>query len=239
MNSPTKKIAKEINLKEIFFVIKKRLWILIFITVLATLAGFAYGETKTTTLLYQSSTRLIIGADSELMKTLQVIIKDSTVLEKVVGKLKLNRSSEALANQINVESLDSSKVVSINVIDTDPKRAADIANTTAEVFKNEIPNILGFNDVRILSPAKVHTNPINEEGNKAVNISLLFGIFAGIGLVFLLDSMDDTVKSEKDVEEYLSLPVLGRISKMNKKNIQKQIHQQIDMNTRGETIAPK
>lgn len=239
MNTPAKKIAKEINLKEILLVIKKRLWVLIVVTIIAAISGFAYGANKTTTLLYQSSTRVIIGADAELMKTLQVIIKDSTVLGKVVEKLKLNRSPESLANQINVESLDDSKVVSISVIDTDPNLATEIANTTAEVFKNEIPKILGFNDVKILSSAKVNPQPINEDSNKAAIIGLIFGLFAGLGLVFLLDSMDDTVKSERDVEEYLDLPVIGQISKMNKKNIQKQSHHQFDFKQGGGSVAVK
>ena len=32
--------------------------------------------------------------------------------------------------------------------------AANIANTTAKVFKEEIPNIVGFNNVQLLSEAK-------------------------------------------------------------------------------------
>lgn len=239
MNTPAKKIAKEINLKEILLVIKKRSWVLIAVTVIAAISGIVYGANTTTTLFYQSSTRVIIGADADLMKTLQVIIRDSTILEKVIEKLDINRSPEALANQITVEPLDESKVVSINVVNTDPKQAAVIANTTAEVFKTEIPKILGFNDVKILSPAKVNPQPINEESNKAAIIGLVFGLFAGLGLVFLLDSMDDTVKSEREVEEYLNLPVIGQISKMNKKNIQKQSHNQFDFNQRGDSIALK
>lgn len=239
MSNTKKRIAKEINLKEIFLVIKRRVWVLVVTIVLTTLLGFVYGVTNTTTLLYQSSTRIIVGADAELMKTLQVIIRDSTILEKVIEKLDLNRSPELLANQITVQSLDESKVVSISVVDSDPKQAAVIANTTAEVFKNEIPIIMGFSDVKNLSPAKINLNPINEERNKATIIGLVFGFFAGLGLVFLLDSMDDTVKSERDIEDYLDLPVIGQISKMNKKNIQIQSHQHIEFNQRGDIVAPK
>jgi len=239
MSNAKKGIAKEINLKEIFSVIKKRLWVLVVTIILTTLLGFVYGVTNTTTLLYQSSTRIIIGADAELMKTLQVIIRDSTILGKVVKQLDLKQSPESLSKQINVESLDSSKVVSINVVDTDPYRAAEIANSTAEVFKNEIPKILDFKDVRLLSLAKVNIEPINEPSNKTAIVGLIFGLFAGLGLIFLLDSMDDTVKSERDVEEYLDLPVIGQISKMNKKNIKKQSHHQLDFKQRGDSFALK
>jgi capsular polysaccharide biosynthesis protein len=236
MNNSKKGIAKEINLKEIFSVIKKRLWILAVITALASTAGYLYGE-KDVTLLYQSSARIIIGKEAD-MNTLQVILKDPVVLEKVVEKLDLKRSPESLANQISVGIIDSSKVVNVQVIDTNPNRAADIANTTAEEFKKEISSLLNFSDLRLYSPAKVNSNPINEQENKTGIIGLVFGLFAGIGFVFFLDSLDDTIRSKKDVEDILDLPVLGRISKMNKKNIQKQSIHPIDI-PRGDTVVPK
>lgn len=236
MSNTKKGIAKEINLKEIFSVIKNRLWIIAIITALSSFVGYLYGE-KDITLLYQSSARIIIGKEAD-MNTLQVILKDPVVLEKVVEKLDLNRSPESLANQISVGIIDSSKVVKISVIDTDPNRAADIANTTAEEFKTEITRLLNFNDMEIFSPAKSNPAPINEEENRSGIIGLIFGIFAGIGFVFFLDSLDDTIRSKKDVEDYLDLPVLGRISKMNKKNIQKQSTHQIDI-PRGDTGVPK
>ena len=61
-----------------------------------------------------------------------------------------------------MQSIDASQVVSISVIDSDPTMAANIANTTAKVFKEEIPNIIGFNDVQLLSEAKVVPYPIND-----------------------------------------------------------------------------
>ena len=150
-------MAKEINLKDLFRVIKKRLWIVVVLTVLFTIIGGVY-STYLTTLLYHSSSRIIINADAEYRKTLQVIIKDSTIMEKVVQDLNSDRSPEALAGQITVQSIDTSQVVSIGVVDTDPELAANIANTTAKVFKEEIPNIVGFNNIQLLSDAKVVTS---------------------------------------------------------------------------------
>ncbi|WP_226645695.1 YveK family protein [Mesobacillus subterraneus] len=235
MNNAKKGIAKEINIKEIFTVIKKRLWIIAIITALASIAGYLYGE-KDITLLYQSSARIIIGKEAD-MNTLQVILKDPVVLEKVVEKLDLNRSPESLANQISVGILDGSKVVNISVIDTDPNKAADIANTTAAEFKNEITRLLDFNDMEIFSPAKINPNPINEEESNSGIIGIVFGMIAGVGFVFFLDSLDDTVRSKKDVEDYLGLPVLGKVSKMSKKNIKKQSIHPIDF-PRGDPGVP-
>jgi capsular polysaccharide biosynthesis protein len=230
--------AKDINLKELFYVIKKRLWIVVVITFITTGLGIYYSYSHNTP-LYQASSRIIIGASPDYRNTLQVIIKDSTVLDKVVKQLGLPQSPEALAGKITVTSIDNSQVVSIGVTDTDPKRAADIANTTARVFKAEIPNIVGFSDVRLLSDALVNPGPINHNQNMKIVIALVIGVVIGVGLVFLLDSLDDTLRSNNEVEEILGLPVLGRVSRANKKNLKKKYVKHVNFEVRGDTVGYK
>ncbi|MEK3885887.1 YveK family protein [Bacillus sp. FSL K6-3431] len=235
-----KRIVKEINLKDLYRVIKKRFWLVLLITILVTTAGWFYSNLNKTELLYESSTNIIINADSEYRKTLQVIIKDTIVLENVIKDLGLEKSSKALASQINVESIDLSQVVEIRVTDTDPERAAHIANTTAKVFKEEIPNILEFEDVSILSEAKVNSLPINESNqNKIIIAAFLFGMMLGLGLVFLIDSLDDSIKSELEIEMMLGVQVLGSISVMNKRNVKKRKRKSRELELRGETIGYK
>jgi capsular polysaccharide biosynthesis protein len=241
-NNLPKRKAKDINLKELFFVIKRRFWLIIIITVITTGLGAYYNHSHSNnTPLYQSSSRIIIGANPEDRNTLQVIIKDSTVLDKVVKELGLPQSAEALADQITVASVDNTQVVSISVIDSDPNRAAEIANRTAKVFKVEIKKIMGFEGVRFLSDAKVNPSPINQSQNKIklVIIAFIAGVGIGIGLIFLLESLDDSIRSDREVEEMLGLPVLGRVSKMHKKNLKKKNIKQFEFEARGETIGYK
>ena len=177
---------------------------------------------------------------SEYRNTLQVIIKDTIVLENVIGELGLEKSPEALAGQINVESIDGSQVVKISVIDTDPERAVDIANTIAKVFIKEVPAIIIFKDIRVLSEAKINPFPINEDNqNKIILAAVIFGIAVGVGLVFLIDSLDDSIKSERDIEMMMGVRVLGSVSIMNKKNANKRKNKRADLEFRGETIGFK
>lgn len=216
------RIAKEINLKEILGILKKRAWIGIIITLLAAIFGYYYSSINQTTLLYSSSTNIIINADAGQRKTLEVIIKDKTVLEKVIEQLGLDRTTDSLAESIQVGSIDDTQVVKINVIDIEPERAADIANTTAKIFIEEIPKIMGFDDVRVLSDAQINHAPINESNqNKIIMAAIFGGIVIGIGLIFLIDSLDDSIRTEQDVEHILEVPILGSVSIMSKKNINK------------------
>jgi capsular polysaccharide biosynthesis protein len=230
--------VKDINLKELFLVIKRRFWVIMVITTIASIIG-AYLNNTSITPLYQTSSRIIIGTDGESQKTLQVIIKDSTILDKVINELNLDKSAEELAGQISVASIDGSQVVSISVIDRDPILAAKIADKTAQIFKNEVPNIVGEDYIRLLSNAKVNPSPINQENNNKLYFSIIAGIVVGVGIAFFIESLDDRIRSEKEIEAILGVQVLGKISKMNNRNIKKKKSGRLEIELRGETIGYK
>lgn len=240
-NNTEKKRAKEINIKELFQVIKRRFWIIAIVTMFAGIVGGLQSQTKTIP-LYQSSSRIVIGADEESRKTLQVIIRDSIILDKVIEELNLNRSAEVLAGQISVASVEGSQVVSISVIDMDPIFAATLADKIAKVFRDELPNIFGpeYDYIRLLSGAKVSPVPINQTNNNKLYIAIVGGLIVGIGLAFLLESLDDRIRSTREIELLLGLRVLGRVSKVSKRSVKKKTNiMQLDYHLRGENIGNK
>ncbi len=236
-NNNDKRKAKEINLQELFNIVKRRLLMIAVITIVAGIVGMILNNTSIVP-FYQSSSRIIIGADVESRKTLQVIVRDSAILDLVVKELNLSKSAEALAGQISVASVDGSQVVNISVVDTDPEQAALIADTTAKIFQEEVPKIVGQDYIRSLSKAKVNPLPINQKNNNKVFMAIIGGLVVGIGLAFLLESLDDRIHSEKEIESMLGVQVLGKVSKVNKRNIKKKnSHSNIEI--RGESVGFK
>lgn len=233
------KRAKDINLKEIFLVVKRRIWLIIAVVFLASMAGIFLNSSSAVP-LYQASSKIIIGADAESRKTLQVIVRDSAILDIVIEKLGLKKTADSLAGQITVSSIDGTQVVSISVTDVDPRQAAKIADTTAVVFMEQVPIILEGQDdpVRILSKAKVNPAPINPKSNNKLYMAVIGGIVVGIGLAFLLESLDDKIRSENDIESFLELPVLGCVPKVNKRNVRRRSNK-MQTDIRGETIGYK
>ena len=207
--------SKEINVREWIRVLKKRLWIVAVFTVLTFVCGLFYIKWFTTP-LYQSSATIIIEADADLRNTLQVIIKDSKVMEKVGRELGLSISPESLAGRITVTSIDNSQVVHIGVIDSNPAQAAAIANTTAQVFKEEVPSIINFDKVHFLSQAVEDIRPINADHTKLMIVAIGIGVIVGIGFAFLLDSLDHSIRSSEDIENLIGIPVIGRVSKIKR-----------------------
>lgn len=213
--------GKEIDLKKVFDVIKHRLWIIIVITAMFTTASTIYSTYfKSYTPLYESSTRMMLHADGNFNNTLEVMISEQIILDKVIEELGLNTSSGALGQQITVGRVANSQVVKIAVTDPDPEMAAIIANAIANVYKRDIGKIINFDNVTILSEADVVPWPINPDTrNRTIIIGFIFGVIAGLGLLFLVDSLDDRIRSEHEIEELLETPLLGKIEKMKRKLI--------------------
>lgn len=227
--------VKEIDLKEIYVILKRRLWIIVLFAMVITVLGGFYTK-YTTSYLYQSSTRVLIKASPEQMKTLMVMVKDPAIMEKVISELELPKSPEGLASQITVNSIDDSQVVLITVVDSEAANATMIANVTAKVFKEEIAKILKFKDLQLLKEAKENPYPINDNQVRFLIISMIVGIVIGVGFIFFLHSLDETIKNEEEIEEIIGLPVIGFIPKITKKNLKTDVNHE-EVKVRGESVG--
>jgi capsular polysaccharide biosynthesis protein len=126
-------------------------------------------------------------------------------------------NASQLNGKITVGSEKDSQVVNIAVQDPNPNMAAKIANKTAEVFQNEIVKIMSVDNVSVLAQATVAENqsPIKPQPVMNVAIAIVVGLMAAVGLAFLLEYFDSTIKNEQDIEKILELPILGVIAQID------------------------
>ncbi len=67
------------------------------------------------------------------------------------------------------------------------------------------------NEVSVANFSRLPKTPIGPPRFRNIFIAFLLSLVAGIGLAFLLDFLDDTLKSVDDVDRYLHLPALAMI----------------------------
>lgn len=67
------------------------------------------------------------------------------------------------------------------------------------------------NEVSIATPSRLPKSPVGPPRLRNIIIAFLLSLAGGIGLAFLLDFLDDTVKSVEDVDRYIHLPALALI----------------------------
>ncbi|MCC2378651.1 capsular biosynthesis protein [Bacillus wiedmannii] len=246
-------MEETISLKELFHILKKRLAMILAITLIVAIV-MAIISFFFMTPLYQSSTQILVNqkkqegtaiqigeiqSNIQLTNTYKVIIKSPVILDQVNEKLNLKMTAQDLTGKINVANEKDSQVISITVEDKNPKLARDIANATADVFKGEVAKIMNVDNVTVLSKAEVAENqsPIKPRPMLNVAIACIVGLIASVGLAFLLEYLDNTVKKEEDVENLLGLPVLGIVARMDEETTNVKSHAPSSRKVRGQTIG--
>lgn len=248
-------MEETISLKELLQTLRKRIGLILSLTFLAgTVSGLISYFYLTP--VYQSSTKLLINqtqeeqssinsmetqvrANLQLIDTYNEIIKSSRILSMVSLRLGTDKSVGQLNEQISIESTENSQVITIGVKDPNAELAAEIADTTAEVFQNEIVKIMKVDNVNILDAATVNTSPVDPKPLINIAIALVVGLMAGVGLAFLLEYFDSTLKSEQDIERILELPVLGNIAVIDDAKMEELKRRKATRNSvgRGETVG--
>lgn len=221
-------MEETISLQELFTTLKKRLGLIAILTVLAVIIAGVISYTLLTP-IYETSTQILVNqekveasqvinqniqADLQLINTYSVIIKSPAILDQVAEQLDLDLTAEQLNQKITVSNAENSQVVNVAVQDEDPAVAVDIANTTANVFQTEITELMNVDNVSILSPAVLKDNPTPVAPNPMLNMAIaaVVGLMLGVGIAFLLEYLDTSIKNDQDIEDVLGVPVLGVIS---------------------------
>ncbi len=75
----------------------------------------------------------------------------------------------------------------------------------------DLTGLLRTNNVRILERAIVPGSPVRPRPVQNLMLALVLGLAAGVGFAFLIETLDNTLKSPADVESFLGIPVLGMI----------------------------
>lgn len=71
-----------------------------------------------------------------------------------------------------------------------------------------------ISSVEVIDPALTPKDPVKPNRKKNLALGLVLGLMLGVGLVFLLDYMDQTIKTAEDVREKLGLSVFGIIPRI-------------------------
>jgi capsular exopolysaccharide synthesis family protein len=75
----------------------------------------------------------------------------------------------------------------------------------------DITGPMKTNNVRVLERAVVPGAPVRPKPVQNLLLGLLLGLGTGIGLAFAIEALDNTLKTQTDVEQFLGVPVLGLI----------------------------
>lgn len=219
-------MEETIDLKEYFQIIKKKSWIIALITSVAVIISAIISffvlspvyETNTTIIVNSDKapgTQVVTGDQINVSEKLAVtygeMIKSRSVINEVNKKLGLKNDYQETADKITVSPVKDTQIISISVQDINPQRAQDIANTIPTVFTKEVKRITKANNVKVIDKATLPKDPVKPNKTMNIAIAAVLGIMISLFVIFLLEYMDNKIKSPQDIDKHLGLPLLGVI----------------------------
>lgn len=222
------------DISELLSVLKKNMVMIISLA----LVGIIVSSVYTLFIIspkYSSTTQLLVNQKTsegssiettDISKNLQMIstytelIKGPAILNDVKANLDTELSTKQLGNKIEITSPEGALVFLVTVTDADPYQASEIANETAMTFQNKIGSIMNSVDnVAITYPAAPSLTPISPNIPLNLVIGLLLGGMMGIGISFVREFLDKTIKNSATVYELVEWGNLGEIYEMTEEDL--------------------
>lgn len=147
----------------------------------------------------------------QLASTYSEIAKSRSVTEAVIRNLRLDMTVAQLSGQITVSAVNNTEIISVKVMNPDPVLAKRIASQVATSFSKKIIGYSNIDNVIIVDEAVTPTVPISPNVKMNVAIAGVLGVMLALGLIFLLEFLDNTIKTQEDVEHFLGLSVLAMV----------------------------
>ena len=216
----------EIDLLELLFALKKKIWLIAAVTVIAAGAVGLYSkfimvpQYTSTSMLYilSKATTLTSLADlqigSQLTKDYQVLVTSRPVLNQVLEHLNIDKNYlnyEGLREKITIDNPSDTRIMNITVKDKNPMDAKAFADEIANTASTYIAEIMEMTPPKIVEEGEVPEEPVSPNVVRNAAVGGIAGFLAVCGVICLLTVMNDTIKDEEDIEKYLGVSVLAAI----------------------------
>jgi len=216
-----------LDLRDILHIIQKRMKMIILITLACTLVSgvVSFYVIKPT---YESKTSIIVGKPQgtdksqteyndvmlyqKLIQTYQEIATSRVVAEQASSMLDQKYTAEQVQKLITVTPQTDTQILVISAKNGNPVESAKICSAVSQAFIEQSKVVFPTGgDIQVMDKAIVPVSPVSPNKKMNLAIAFLIGLMGSMGLAFVREMMDRTIKSEDEVERYIGVPIIGMI----------------------------
>jgi len=217
----------ELELKQYLQTVRKWWWLIIVSTLVAAAVGF--GISAMLPPVYRARTSLVVKvggstdtdyaailASEHLAATYKELLTKRPIIEAVAWTLGLDpRQTE---EKVQVRLVRDTSVIELTAEANDPRLAAEIANGVVAAFMQISRESGGTRgrDFVVVEPATQPLKPVSPQKLRLTLVAGMLGFLLATGVVFLIEYLDDTIKTPDDVSWALGLATLGAIGRLAK-----------------------
>ena len=224
-----KRKNEEISIKEIFDVLRPKVWIIALISLACAAVAFLYSafiqdeRYTSTSLVYvysdtqQNTTSNDLNVAVTMVDVYKVMLTTDAFLGPVLSALpeeyeSLNLQPSNVRQMINIRQVDSTKMLEVSVTSTDKQLAYDIACKISELAPGQLDTIVpdGLTVVTIEHPVMAQTHNSKNEIRNAV-LAFVIAFLVSVCAVWIYSIFDVKIRDTQKIESAVDVPVLGII----------------------------
>lgn len=219
---------KEIDLISLLKFLVRNIWIILLIGILLGAASYGYtvlaiaptyrstftayvNNNSQTVRTDTSLTNADLIASQQLVKTYSHIITSKTILLASANAIGLDMSYEELLGMIVITQDEGTEIIRVSVIATSKDLAYKLNQAIAKTAPVYVEQIVEGSSMRIVDESDYPKRKFGPNTTRRTMLGIGAGILLAMFFVMLRYFTDDTVKSEKEVEEHFPYPVVGII----------------------------
>lgn len=214
-----------LRIEDLIKILKRRWKMIVSITIISTIfsvcISFYIISPK-----YEASTKIFIGKKNsedtkyseedvnmyqKLLKTYVEIITTNDLVEKAINKEGLDITSEEVLKGLTITPRTDTQILEIKYTSEDKILAKDVVNSITNEFIESSTEFIPNGDVKIIEKVKMPKSSVSPNKKMNIVIAFLLGLMISVGLSFLLEAINNTLKTKKELEQILNLPVIGEI----------------------------
>jgi capsular polysaccharide biosynthesis protein len=218
-----------LDLRDFYNILKKRIKLIILVVVTCTLVSglLSFFVVKPT---YEAGTTIIIGKLTEngknnpqyndvmmyqnLIKTYAQIAGSNLVMQNASNKLGGALSPEKLKKVVSITPQQGTQILQITGESGDPSEAVKMVDAVSSSFIAESKRVFPTGgDINVMDKPQFPDKPVKPKKMLNIAIAFFISLLASVGFSFVLEYMDNTIKTEADINKQLGIPVLGIIPK--------------------------
>ncbi len=212
-----------IDLRDLYFAMKRKFLLILAVGLLGACLYGAYTALFMDPLYTSTSSILVLSKETELTSLTdlqfgtqltsdyQVLLTSTGVMDQVIEDLDLDVSAKQLRNSIAITNPENTRILEVSVTNTDAALAKEIADQVVEVFCKYVGDKMEVIPPKIIEKGKIPTVQSSPSMLKNVVMGFLLGVIISGGIICLIAVMDDSIKSEEDMEKYLGIAVLASV----------------------------
>ena len=158
---------------------------------------------------------------AQRLSTYVELMRSRRLADGVVEELRLPVAPEDLAERISVTTTPDSALLTATVTDGSPDQAVRVANAVADRFISDVAEIEQPADrnrrppvaAKVFEAAAAPAELVAPRPVPYLLTGLLLGLVAGLGAALLRHALDFRIRTRRQMEDLLGVPVLGTIGR--------------------------